>query len=67
MYLDGKRFIDADGPRTASSSSRTIALKTGTYKIGEKYFQMGGGFSNIISWKGPGIKKQVIPPTVLFH
>ena len=67
LYLDGKRFIDADGPRTATPSSRMVALKPGTYKIGEKYFQMGGGFSNVVSWKGPGIKKQVIPASVLFH
>jgi len=67
LYLDGKRFIDKDGPGTATPLSRTISLKAGTYKIGEKYFQMGGGYSNTISWKGPGIKKEEIPGTVLFH
>ena len=67
LYLDGERFIDADGPRTATPSSRTISLKAGTYKIGEKYFQMGGGFANVVSWKGPGINKEVIPSKVLFH
>jgi len=67
LYLDGERFIDADGPRTATPSSRTVSLKAGTYKIGEKYFQMGGGFSNVVSWKGPGINKEVIPSKVLFH
>jgi hypothetical protein len=44
-----------------------VALKAGIYKIGEKYFQMGGGFSNTVSWKGPGIRKEVIPASVLFH
>ena len=67
LYLDGKRFIDMDGPRTASPKLHTIRLKAGTYKIGEKYFQMGAGFENTVSWKGPGIRKQVIPPKVLFH
>jgi hypothetical protein len=67
FYLDGKRFLDKDGPGTASPLSRMISLKAGIYKIGEKYFQMGGGFSNIVSWKGPGISKQVIPESVLFH
>ena len=67
LYLDEKRFIDMDGPRTASPMSRTIRLKAGVYKIGEKYFQMGGGYSNNVSWKGPGIKKEIIPPEVLFH
>ena len=67
LYMDGERFIDADGPRTATPSSRTVRLKAGTYRIGEKYFQMGGGFSNVVSWKGPGITKEVIPASALFH
>jgi len=67
LYMDGRRFIDKDGPGTSTPLSRTVNLKAGTYKTGEKYFQMGGGFSNTISWKGPGIKKEVIPPSVLFH
>ena len=67
LYLDGKRFIEMDGPRTASPMSETIRLRKGVYKIGEKYFQMGGGFENTVSWKGPGIRKEVIPPDVLFH
>lgn len=67
LYIDGKRFIDKDGPGTATPLSRTVNIKAGTYKIGEKYFQMGGGFANTVSWKGPGIKKEVIPASVLFH
>ena len=67
IYMDGKPFIDADGPRTATPSSRTVSLKAGIYEIGEKYFQMGGAFSNTVSWKGPGILKEVIPLSVLFH
>ena len=67
LFMDGKRFIDADGPRTATPSSRTVMLKAGIYQIGEKYFQMGGGFSNIVSWKGPGITKEGIPASALFH
>ena len=67
LYMDGKRFIDKDGPGTATPLSRIVNLKAGTYKIGEKYFQMGGGFANTISWKGPGITKEVIPASVLFH
>ena len=65
--MNGKRFIDNDGPGTATPLSRIVNLKAGMYKIGEKYFQMGGGFSNTISWKGPGIVKEVIPASVLFH
>jgi predicted alpha-1,2-mannosidase len=67
LYLDDKPFISADGPHTATPSSRMVWIKAGTYKIQEKYFQMGGAFTNILSWKGPGISKQVISPAVLFY
>lgn len=67
LYMDGEIFIDMDGPRTASPASRIIALKAGIYEIGEKYFQMGGGFSNTVSWKGPGIRKEEIPASAFFH
>lgn len=67
LYLDGKTFVGRKGPGTSTPLSRMINLKAGTYEIGEKYFQMGGGYGNTISWKGPGIKKQVIPASVLFH
>ena len=67
LYFDGKRFIDTDGPRGATPASRTVMLKKGVYRIGEKYFQMGAGFTNMVEWKGPGIKRQLIPPEVLFH
>ena len=67
LYLDGKIFIDNDGPGTATTASRIVALRAGIYEIGEKYFQMGGGYSNNISWKGPDIRKEIIPASVLFH
>ncbi len=67
LYLDGKEFINMDGGHPAHEAFKTIALKKGIYKIDQKYFQMGGGFMNQVSWKGPGIKKQEIPASVLFH
>ena len=57
LYIDGKEF----------NSGHTVALKKGTYKISEKYFQMGARYWNIVSWEGPGIPYQEIPANVLFH
>ena len=65
--MDGKIFIDKDGPGTATPVSRSIALMAGIYGIGEKYFQMGAGFENTVSWKGPGIGKEEIPAAAFFH
>ncbi|MEN8226741.1 MAG: GH92 family glycosyl hydrolase [Bacteroidota bacterium] len=67
LYLDGEEFINMDGGHPAHEMFKTIALKKGIYKIDQFYFQMGGGFMNRVSWKGPGIEKTEIPASVLFH
>jgi hypothetical protein len=67
LYLDGKEFINMDGGHPAHEVFRTIALKKGVYKIKQKYFQMGGGYMNLVSWKGPGFNKTEIPAPVLYH
>ncbi len=67
LYLDDREFINLDGGHPAVERFRTVALRKGVYKISQKYFQMGGGFMNKVSWKGPGFEKEEIPPSVLFH
>ena len=67
LYIDRKEFINMDGGHPAFEKSKTVALKKGVYKISQKYFQMGGGFINKVSWKGPGFSKQEIPENVLYH
>ncbi len=67
LYMDDKEFINTDGGHPAYEVSRTVALKKGNYKISQQYFQMAGGFSNQVSWQGPGIPKQEIPASALFH
>jgi hypothetical protein len=59
FYLDGKPFL--------SGGLRTIALRKGKYEVLEKYFQLGARKFNVISWEGPGIPKQEIPASALFH
>ena len=67
MYLAEELIIDNDGLHTAIERTRTLALKKGSYPIIVKYFQEGGTNMLIVSWKGPGIEKQEIPGSVLFH
>jgi hypothetical protein len=56
FYLDGKEFRGG-----------AIALRKGMYKILQKYFQLGNKKWDIVTWEGPGIKKQEIPPGAYFH
>jgi len=46
---------------------KTVALRKGKYEVMEKYFQLGARKFNIISWEGPGIENQEIPPTALYY
>ena len=59
LYIDGKEFM--------RGGFRTVALRKGKYEVLEKYFQLGARKFNIVSWEGPGIANQEIPPEALFH
>ncbi len=56
FFLDSKKF-----------GGGSIAIHKGVYKISQKYFQLGNKKWDIVSWEGPGIKKQEIPPSAYFH
>ena len=56
FFLDGKKF-----------GGGSIAIRKGIYKISQKYFQLGNKKWDIVSWEGPGIKKQEIPSSAYFH
>ncbi len=59
FYIDGKEFL--------RGGIRTVALRKGKYEVSEKYFQLGARKFNIVSWEGPGIAEQEIPPEALFY
>jgi len=67
LYLAEQILIDNDGLHPAIERSKSIGLKAGIYPIVVKYFQEGGSNMLKVSWKGPGIEKEEIPATVLFH
>ncbi len=60
LFIDGKKFLGQAG-------FRSIAIRKGKYKIEQKYFQLGNDKFDYVKWKGPGIERQEIPPTALFH
>ncbi len=60
LFIDGKKFLGQVG-------FRSIAIRKGKYKIEQKYFQLGNDKFDYVKWEGPGIERQEIPPTALFH
>ena len=67
LYLAEQILIDNDGLHPAIERTKTLGLKAGVYPIHVNYFQEGGSNMLKVSWKGPGIKKEEIPETVLYH
>lgn len=67
LYIDGYMLLNNDGLHPVVEIDKTVALKAGLHPISVKYFQEGGRNGFNVSWKGPGIEKQEIPASVLFH
>ena len=67
FYLDNKLAIDNGKPHRAQESFTKIGLQKGFHSIKLDYFQMGLAKSLVLKWEGPGIEKQEIPASALFH
>ena len=67
LYLDGKLVVDNDGQHGVAEESGQVALKAGLHPIRIEYFEHGGGESLAFLYEGPGISKQEVPATSLYH
>ncbi len=60
VYLDNKLLINNDGLHGMGEKNATVELSAGPHPIVVTYFDNGGGDGLIVTWAGPGIKKQKI-------
>jgi predicted alpha-1,2-mannosidase len=67
LMIDGRLLINNDGLHPLTEIYKPIALQAGLHPVSVKYFQEGGGNGLKVSWQGPGIGKEEIPASVLFH
>ena len=67
LYIDSEEVVNNDGSHPMVERSGLLALKAGTYPIKVTFHQGMGGQGLEVSYKGPGIEKQVIPAKVLSH
>ncbi len=69
LWVDGGLVIDNwtdHGP--TEDSSGLISLSAGVrYDIEMEYYERGGGAVAELRWRGPGIARQIIPQSRLFH
>ncbi|MGF1448400.1 MAG: fibronectin type III domain-containing protein [Opitutales bacterium] len=68
LFIEGTQVVDNGGIHGNRERSGTYDFATiGFFRIEVGYFQGGGGDSLTVSYEGPGIAKQEIPASVLFH
>ncbi|MBD3320465.1 MAG: hypothetical protein GF350_05140 [Chitinivibrionales bacterium] len=69
LFIDGRIIIDKDGPLagTPSEGSGTINLSEGMHPLVITYHQSIDDAVLDVQWSGPGINKQPIPSSALFH
>jgi predicted alpha-1,2-mannosidase len=67
FYIDDYMLLNNDGLHPVVEIGKAVTLKAGLHPISVKYFQEGGRNGLTVSWKGPGIEKQEIPASVLYH
>ncbi len=63
LYVGGKPVVDNDGRHGAVEKSGTVKLSAGSHPFEVTYFNALGGHHLEVSWSGPGIEKQPIPPS----
>lgn len=66
LYIGEKLVVDNDGLHGLTEKQGVIALVKGLHPIRVTYFEKTGGNELKVSYKGPCIKKQQIPGSVLF-
>ncbi|MDA1015931.1 MAG: PA14 domain-containing protein, partial [Planctomycetota bacterium] len=65
LYIDGKQVVNNDGLHGPVEKNGSVNLEKGSHAIIVTYFDNGGGDALSVSWAGPGIKRQAIPPSRL--
>jgi hypothetical protein len=67
LYLDNSQLIDNGGHHSPVTVSQTITLSKGLHDIRIPYGQDGGEWALKLEWQGPGLARQDVPASVLFH
>jgi hypothetical protein len=67
LYIDGTMVVENDGLHGMNEERGSIALRSGYHPIRVTFFEKGGGNQLKVSYQGPNIEKQNIPPNILFY
>ncbi|MFB3895485.1 MAG: alpha-L-arabinofuranosidase C-terminal domain-containing protein, partial [bacterium] len=67
IYINNQLIVENDGNHAPIEQSGMVMLKAGYHAIKITFYQAQGGKALKVSIEGPGIVKQIISKTMLFH
>jgi cytochrome c2 len=67
LYIGDRLVVQNDGVHPSTEQRGSIELKAGDHPVQVTWFQAGGEHSLRVSYEGPGLSKQEIPATALWH
>ncbi len=67
LYIGDSLVVDNNGLHGAQEKKGEIALAAGMHPIRIEYFNKTGGSGLKVSYAGKNVKKQLLPPTLLFR
>ncbi len=67
LFLDGVEIARDDGPRAGTEVSGKATLRGGKHAINVQYLQRLGWSSLLLSYEGPEIAKQPVPPKLFVY
>lgn len=67
LYIDNRKIVDNDGLHTMREAYGFASLRAGKHNIRVDYYQTTYYNGLILSYEGPGLPKQVVPASALFH
>lgn len=65
LYMNDEVVIDNDGDHGVVLKSESLNLTKGTHKIRVEWMNLGGGYWLGTMIEGPGLPRQIIPPSML--
>jgi hypothetical protein len=67
LYIGDLLLVDNDGPHAIVEKEGRIALAAGYHSLRVTFFESAGGEDLKVYYKGPGIKKQQVPDSILYY
>ena len=67
LFVGEAKVIDNNGLHPMEEKSGEIELKAGDHPIRIEMFENSGQAGCRISWEGPGLAKEIIPPRAFYH